>query len=251
MNDKLIEQALHFDAIGEAEKHLGAKLEDHPDGLAMGILYSQDRRNVLSRLLQQSGDVYDHMDYEDYTKTVEGWGFERIYEEKFLNDRDVPNYQRIFWHPDGLLLVTDSYSWSIEDMPSRTTNRATVYYNVQFTKEQRNEFFRYTSSGCCEIFDEKNDDYVWCGDHDARDALKHKLTGLKENGTFLSEWRVAPFIHLNHYGERRKCTDKMPWEEVRKIWNQEVEAKLDKFPAELAEMIRKARAAKAKKVFKS
>jgi hypothetical protein len=240
MTRKLIDQALYFDAIGDAEKKLGCKLEESPYGLAAGLISVHSRANTVRRFMDQSGDVHNRLSYEDYCNKVLEWGFNLIFEDEFLNREGKTNYQKIFWLPEGVLLVTDSYFWSLDYMPLYTVNTATMYYNVQITKEQLKTFFKFTSSGCCEIYDTDKDDYVWCGDHNVREALKHKLDGLKSSGSLLSQWRVAPFMCLNHYGERKERPEGAANKDFVKLLNEELFDKIAKFPDDLANMLRQA-----------
>lgn len=43
---------------------------------------------------------------------------------------------------------------------------------------------------------------VWSGHHDCREAIKHNINSLAEDGDFLPVWKEAPFLWLIHHGER-------------------------------------------------
>ena len=45
--------------------------------------------------------------------------------------------------------------------------------------------------------------HIWCGNHDAREAIKHKINGLAENGVFLKKWKEQPFLWLLHHGDTK------------------------------------------------
>lgn len=42
---------------------------------------------------------------------------------------------------------------------------------------------------------------VWSGYHDCREALKHTINSLAEEGDFLPKWKEQPFLWLLHHGE--------------------------------------------------
>jgi len=44
---------------------------------------------------------------------------------------------------------------------------------------------------------------VWCGDHDAREALRHKIQGLQSAGDLLPQWRHRPWLWLLHYQDTK------------------------------------------------
>lgn len=46
--------------------------------------------------------------------------------------------------------------------------------------------------------------YIWSGDYDCREALKHHINQLSENGTFLKQWKECPFIWLIHYMDTKE-----------------------------------------------
>jgi len=48
--------------------------------------------------------------------------------------------------------------------------------------------------------------WVWSGNHDCRQAIKHNITSLADNGIFLKKWKENPIISLCHSGD---------WDRVR------------------------------------
>jgi hypothetical protein len=44
---------------------------------------------------------------------------------------------------------------------------------------------------------------VWCGDHDAREALRHKIQGLQSAGQLLPRWQHRPWLWLLHYQDTK------------------------------------------------
>jgi len=69
---------------------------------------------------------------------------------------------------------------------------------------------------------------IWCGDHDCREALKHNITQLAENGRFLKKWKETPFLWLLHHGDSK--VDGYDYEAITK-------ARIAMLPADIRECI--------------
>ena len=94
------------------------------------------------------------------------------------------------------------------------------YFNNDFTphilpKELRDIQPKWGDNGY-EVFSKENDIWlkkcdsyfkgkdivrIWSGDHDCREAIKHNIAGLANNGTFLHTWKEQPFLWLLHHGD--------------------------------------------------
>lgn len=213
MNDEL-ENALTFDPLAEAEKLTGGgRWDENPDALALGFAFVQMNGEHKEHLLRENNDVSAGTTWEEALAIYADLGFVEVFSEEFKKDKyEHSDTFKVFWREDGVLLQAESF-WS-----GKTVNSAKLYYNwVPNTIEGSHKF---TSSGS--FHKDENDAYVWVGDSDVREGLRHKLTNFKENGEFLPQWKFQPFMWLVNYSvsdnykeENERITALLP-EHVRK-----------------------------------
>jgi len=197
MSDEL-DRLLKFDPLDTAEQMLG---RDNPDalnlGMAMHINHVQRKREALEAL----GDTGFTNTLVRYQEIITLMGFELALELPFvahsLNANDPDGEERffIYAHRDGLLLCFDT--WCGDQV-----NSAKVYYN--WIPHNTTEYWGYTSSGHFEGYVDRENPGVWCGDHDAREALRHKIQGLRSAGSLLPKWRRRPWLWLLHYQDTKE-----------------------------------------------
>lgn len=197
MSDEL-DRLLKFDPLDTAERMLG---RDDPNslnlGLALHINHTQRKREALAAL----GDTTFSNRVDRYQEILALMGFELALELPFVaqgygnGDPDREERYFIYAHRDGLLLCFDTYCGNM-------VNGATVYYN--WIPHSTTDRWGYTSSGRFEGYVDHLNPGVWCGDHDAREALRHKIQGLRSAGSLLPKWRNRPWLWLLHYQDTKE-----------------------------------------------
>lgn len=236
---KFIESALSFDPIAAAEEMVGGPINHTNASLA--VAFAQDRSAMVERLMRQTGDVHWNCTFDEYCAVVVGLGFEQVYEEHFLsipwNEDDAPKQEtfRVYWHQDGWLLSVESYAWTHE----QKVNSAKLYYNLLVEPHNKSNFWGYcTSSGSFVSYEEAGP-CIWAGDHDVREALKHKMASILEYSTPLPTWHTAPHLWLLNYSETRDDKTKT-WQERSKEWDASQASKITQFPSRLRDMLQAA-----------
>jgi hypothetical protein len=212
---KAIDEALGCSPLDDAEKITGKPYQEEV-GLSLELVHrAEEEKEVMFR---GNGDTYHNISSEEFIEVIEQAGFVKQYEEPLIREKhsaivgDVEIEDRfcVYYKKPGVILVFDTWK------RTRHINRADIYYNWIPNVEDR---FRFTSSGRFEFISEeerenfyneeerensdgepcitggsvwekymKEGKVVWIGNHDAREGLVHKLTGLEENGRFLEPW---------------------------------------------------------------
>lgn len=145
------------------------------------------------------------MTVEEYIQVITDIGFEPVLMVPFTDQNGVNLYQQFYARRDGLVLVFDEFQWNI---PNRApeVNSAKVYYN--WKRNDPAVPYSYTSSGgfcgpngesLIDSGEIPRDQYIWSGDHDARNLIRFKIQKLEENGTFLERWVQPPFLWFLNY----------------------------------------------------
>lgn len=227
---KFIQNTLNFDPIGEAEKMLGEEMNQ--DNFGVGLSFIHDKRNMIERLMEQTGDVHWNCSYDKYCSIAEGAGFNKVYEEIFQGYDGKQELLRFYWHQDGFLLTLESFTWADDN---RTVNRATLYYNLRVEKAGRDEFWRNCVSSGSVVYEDEQA-YIWAGDHDVRDGLKHAMGMIREHSVPMPKWHKSPYVWLLNYTES-KSTEGKPWEEKTAFYKDTESKKIAQLPAELRDML--------------
>jgi hypothetical protein len=187
-----IDELLRYDPLSVAQKVTGESYKDDEGTMALGFGLAQMHSQSKRAALQSAGDTYYGMPFVEMVSLLLAQGFEQIHARP-VRESDVAT---VWWHPKGLLLEVDSFTWSdIPDAP--TVNGGKVYYNVLIDlidDAKRAEIWRYTSSGGTN--QTAPDRWVWAGDHDIREGLLHAIEGLSLMGEVLPVWEHRPFLGL-------------------------------------------------------
>ena len=185
------DEVLHFDPLTEAEAITEERYEHDEGTSALGAVLMRANNADKERRLKESNDTYFHQPIEKYLEVVRDLGFKEALAEQFTgNSPEFPETYYLFWHPDAILLSFDTYH-------AGHVNGGNLYYNWVPASEP---FYWWTSSGGGSMVD---GEFLWAGDHDAREALRYHLTGLRDHGRFVSPWKRSPLLFLGHYAEKR------------------------------------------------
>ena len=195
-NRKKIDSALNFDALDFAEKltNKSYKEDDLTSSLGLGLFLKNNSKK--KKLLEDSGDTTFSNKISDYIRVIESMGFELILKDPFLNEDDIEENFYVFWNYEhGVMIRFDSFTYRDDGsfkngVPEPSVNSCNMFYN--WIPNKGVNVYSFTSSGGY------NGD-VWVGSHDGREAIKHKLNGLLENGKFLNNWIEQPFLWLLTY----------------------------------------------------
>jgi len=192
VSDARLKRLLDFDGLAAAEDILGG--ENYDAVTAAGWLLMRDNMSIKEAALIERDDTLMDNTIERYQRIVGEMGFEPVLELSFQK-RAKPEKQFIYARRDGLLLSVDTFTWEHEEEPG--INGGKVYYNwVPAT----DDYYRYTSSGSW-LVGPDNELICYCGDHDAREALRFKMESLEKHGSFLPKWRKRPFLWLLNHGD--------------------------------------------------
>ena len=196
MQDKL-DQLLAYDPLAEAEQILGRGSEP---AAWLGMALAQQRGAALRDELASRGDTMLTNQLSRYLSIVRDLGFEEVlclpFTGRSWSDEPAPAEEfRIMAHRDGMLLAFDTYN-------TTAVNGAKVWYNWRCRDAEVG--WRITSSGSYHRWDPETRSGTWVGDHDAREALRHKIQGLRDNGEFLARWERRPFMWLLHHMDTKQ-----------------------------------------------
>lgn len=187
-----MDRLLGFDPLDTAERITG---REGDAAMGLGLLLVQAHVAAKRQALEQRDDTQLSNRVDRYLRICGELGFEQVLCLPFVGhgwsgEEPSEEHLHILAHRDGLLLKFDTFG-------TRDVNGASVYYN--WRPRDLNAGWGCTSSGRYHEFDRENNTGLWSGDHDAREALRHKIQRLRDNGEFLSRWRYPPFLWLLHH----------------------------------------------------
>lgn len=182
--DDEIAASLNFDPLAAAEQITGRSYKED-DGVGfLGMTLMANRSKALDAML--AGDTRYGMKMDAMREIAKSDGYRQVLVVPLVGTRSgegLPESLEV-WFDDrrGILLVFSSYM-------TTGLNEASVYYNWKPTSERWREL---TSSGGLQKG-------VWCGDHDARDAMRFNMRRLEQNGEFVTPWVHRPYLSLMSY----------------------------------------------------
>lgn len=103
---------------------------------------------------------------------------------------------------------------------------------VKWRNMEWNEYLkldRIWNSEVKEYLSDKELFYIWSGDHDCREGLKHNISKMVNNGKFLKKWKKQPFLWLLHYMDTEN--DNYDYEAINK-------ERIAKLPKDVQELIK-------------
>lgn len=226
---------LNFDPLDTAMKMTNKDYSTDEEtmdlGMALHVLHAKNKKEELAL----RNDTYWSMPYAEALPILDDLGFQVVFTEK-IGDDDVDEYT-LLWREDGILMETDSYT-SYEGA-TKVLNNIRFYYN--WRPNNIREAYSVTSTGCFtsgqrdseEVVPEE--ELIWTGHNDAKDALRHKIARLEANGTFLPVWVEAPLLTFSHRGNDDDTYKN--WESTKEAWNVRFKYVVSHFPKELCDML--------------
>lgn len=159
--------------------------------LGHSLIAMQEYTRRKDAVLTERGDTKFSNTLEDYMRIVTSYGFEVALELPFTSRRSGQDETYfILVQPElGLVLCFDTYGGD-------KVNGGKVYYN--WKPADMDNYWDCTSSGGFHNYDE---DPVWAGDHDCREALIFNMERLRKRGTLLPKWEANPFLWFLHYDD--------------------------------------------------
>lgn len=195
MKDQL-DELLAFDPLDAAERITGLE-GDAAAGL--GLLLAQAHGHTKREMLEGRDDTTFSNKVERYLRIASELGFEEVLRLPFTGrawgDEAPPEETfHVLAHRDGMLLRFDTYQ-------CLDVNGSTLYYN--WRPNQGVDAWRITSSGHWHGYTNPDHTGTWVGDHDGREALRHKIQRLRDNGKLITPWVERPWMWLLHHMDTR------------------------------------------------
>lgn len=197
-NEDEFENFLNRDSLYEAELITGKAYDEDESTRAMGLIDFFAHNEVKREELALRDDSYHRMSYSAYCRILLDLNFELVFSERFDSasgetDEDV---FELYWR-NGVLILCGSYG--------KNLNSSLAYFNCEF--EESHHAFKHRLSGHLhgESYDERR--YVWVGNFDAREAVRHRFGTMERHGRFLTQWVEAPRLFLLNYAEHRSGLD--------------------------------------------
>lgn len=195
------DELLKFDPLDAAEQITGASYKCDEGTSALGFLLALRHNEVKNAHLEAAGDTTLSNELDRYVSIITNMGFELVLDLPFdspgWGDDDPVRHEHyyIYAHRDGLLLGFDTYG-------ETRVNGGEVYYCWKPSVEN---YWNCTSSGSM-YYDNQGDKY-WGGDHDCREAIRHKINTLRSNGSFYAQWPKSNgiFLWLLHHQDTKEA----------------------------------------------
>ena len=162
MDDNELRTLIRKDPLHEAEQITGKSYKDDDDTSKLGLALHMMNGETKRKAMQDTRDVYYGMPMDEFDSVVTSLGFERVYSEIFVGERDPRQQVMLVWfHPEGGLIQSDTYGhydgkdtingWSFnyvfqadtEHMPDVQHSRAALDY----TEGEINTFAGSTGNG--------------------------------------------------------------------------------------------------------
>jgi hypothetical protein len=221
-----VHNLLRYDGLTEAERVTGKSYKEDAATEAMGVMSFIANNKARAAVLEMADDSTYSSKVESYTRILTEEGFARIFHENFEYEsygEIMKEFCEAWWSPEGFLLYFDTYR-------GEKVNSANVYYN--WLPNEGIERWNFTSSGGfsrCVI--DGQEIMVWCGGHDAREALRFNLHGLRSNGKLLPTWAKRPHLWLINHGQTKVAPE--GYKESGPYYRSIREAVIGQFPEEI------------------
>lgn len=223
MNDERLKEILSFDPLSQAERISGNNYKEDESTMMMGFMMDMIHEENKEATLKSLDDTTFNNDLNNYIRIIESEGFQKIFEVEFYNELSKKNEKMFvyFQKGNGILLNFNTF-WG-----QKSVNGGKFYYN--WKPNSIDVAWGITSGGSYQK--DNNNELVWIGNHDCREALRFHIRQLKNNGQFITPWIKIPFYWLIHHGDNRD--DQYPFDSCKQITKE----RIDMFPEWVKKMI--------------
>lgn len=226
---KHFDELLNMDPLLEAENVTGKSYKEDEDTLMLGMALHMMKNDQVRTELGLRGDTYYGMPYDEYVAVAHNLGFKTLLTLPFTNKEGIEETQEFLWR-DGLLLITESFTW--ERGGKKSTNNARIFFNCEFADSSDAWGFRFSGHLHSDMYDQGR--YIWVGDVDAREALVNTVNRMETECTILKDWVEKPFMYLSNYMDE-KTVHEMPTYEWRVNRDKMLKDIMEQFPKDVQE----------------
>lgn len=187
---------LKMDPLAEAEKITGNSYKEDSATARLGFGMHLRHRQQVREELTLRGDTHYGSSWADTLRIFADLGFEVVHEHQFAGSyADRIETFIVLWREDGVLAKAETFG-------STGRNTADVFYNWRPNDDVQSTW-EYTSSGGLHGPSYDRGEKLWIGNHDVREAMRHKLSRLESNGRFVTPWVERPFLWLLDYSQSK------------------------------------------------
>lgn len=229
--DQQLSKLLRHDPLANAERMTGKSYKEDEVTLALGFLSHIEHGSRLKRELESRDDTTFSNEVRNYTRIIGEEGFEKWLELPFACKRSYDpsprneSFQIWFNRRDAILLAFDTYH-------ETSVNSASFMYN--WIPNDFENMHQFTSSGS--TIQAPDGRWVWYGDHDGREAIRHHLKELRSNGKFVNPWVERPYLKIFDHGFHHSIED-LQWDARLLKINEEESRRLSLLPADVRKAI--------------
>lgn len=191
MSDPLTQEILNFDPLQFAENMTGKSYKQDEQTSSLGLAVHLLAGDIKREHLESLDDTHFRTPFEDALRIFHSEGFDIVLDEPIKTEKRDDRYV-VMWHPDGILLIVDSYGEYV--------NSCDFHYCFRFHPKQDNFHRNWSvlSSHCSEY--DSDGELTICGYHDGREGFRHQLQTLREHGDFRIPW-CGGLLYLVHHDE--------------------------------------------------
>lgn len=189
----LIEYALNYDPLSEAERITGSSYKDDESTAFLGMALSFENSRLKNEILKVTKDTCSSNTVDQDIAVIEDMGFQLLQSAPFTSvSGGVTSEEKwfIYWK-EGILVFFDTFHGG--------TNGGHAYFNLLM---HPNEDDRYSLQGFSGGYTRAEDgSIVAVGSIDIREGFRYKIQSMSERGSFITKWVDQPFLWLLHHME--------------------------------------------------
>jgi hypothetical protein len=210
----LLQEALDYDGLYEAEKITGKSYKDDQETLLLGLKMNQEATERRRRLMRANDDTSFDSSLKDILRIAKSEGFREVMRDTYLHGRDkLPDELIVLFKDDeGILLVIDT--WKIEGEEDKA-NGVNIYFNFDCGESG---WGPEHSSGRILRNNPELNPRIYVGNTDVREGLKVRLNEGRSHGKYINPWfgpqTIYKFATKGEAGSNKRRYEALP-QEVR------------------------------------